>query len=163
MRKFSLALAAFALTAAPALAAPVKDATFGDWSVYHAQENGRDVCYAVTAPLDSAPKAFAHGDVYMIVSAWKGQAVTEPSFHAGYNLKPSRAPEMKIGYQDFESYANANEAFIADNGEQGDLVAAMKKGATMRVEATAEQGKFAAYEFSLSGVSAAIDRIHSRC
>ncbi|MBA4802007.1 MAG: hypothetical protein H2040_09085 [Euryhalocaulis sp.] len=163
MVRNSLVIAAAVLAAAPALGAPVKEATFGDWSVYRASEAGREVCYAVTAPLDAAPKAFNHGDVFMIVSSWKGAGAVEPSFHAGYPLKPSRAPEMKVAYSAFDSFADENEAFIADRGEERQLVESMKDGATMRVEATAEDGGFAAYEFSLSGVTAAINRIGSSC
>jgi len=160
----SLAVIVAASIATGAAAAPEREAVFGDWSVYRSGEGAGAACFAVSRPLDAAPKALDHGEVYMMVSLWAGRAApVQPSFHAGYALEPSRAPEMSVGRRAFESYADANEAFIEERGEEAELVEAMKRGATMRVEARSRDGDFAAYEFSLRGVTAAINRISARC
>ncbi len=156
--RLACGLAMSAGLAASALAAPSRSARHGDWEVY--RDNSEGVCFAVTRPVDSAPQAFGHGDVYFLVSSWRGGRKAQPSFHAGYPLSALRAPVMEVGPDDFRSYADGNDAFLRDEAEP-ELIDAMRKGADMRVEAQTEDGIRAAYEFSLIGVTAAIRDIEA--
>jgi len=163
MRPF-LALTAALAAATPVFAAPERQSVHRDWEVYRDASGPRTICFAVTRPEDATPKALDHGDVFMLVSNWSGGGPgVQPSFHAGYELAPFRAPELSVGSRDFDSYADANEAFIEEAGEEAELVSAMRRGSSLRVEAQSANGDFTAYEFSLMGVSAAIDQIERQC
>lgn len=150
-----------ALTATLAAAAPARQGVHGDWEVYR-DGSGGDVCFALTRPVDAAPRALEHGEVYLMVSSWRGGRKAQASFHAGYPLSAMRAPKLEIGSDDFRSYADGNEAFVPDE-EERDLIEAMRKGADLRVEAQTEDGERAAYEFSLIGVTAAIRDLDRLC
>ena len=159
------ASAVFGLAAVPALAAdPQTVALFKDWTVM-VQETGNDrICFAVAEAKDMAPKSVNHGEIFFMVSTWRsGVAGGQPSFRAGYNLKDAPAPSIRIGSQKWDMYVSQNEAFIESASAEQAIVAAMRQGADMRISATSGRGTATSYVFSLSGVSAALDRAKEAC
>jgi invasion protein IalB len=55
------------------------------------------------------------------------------------------------------------EGFVERADEEADLVDDMRRGASMRVEATHSDGTLVVYEFSLSGVTAALQQADRLC
>lgn len=154
-----------AIAAGPALAqAPQAVGTFRDWSVFVREVEGDTVCFAATAAKEKSPKSVNHGDIFFLVATWKsGQAANQPSVMLGYNLKDASAPTVKVGGQSFSMYASENEAFIESASTEKALIEAMKKGADMKVSATSSRGTTTGYTFSLTGISAALDRVAQSC
>jgi len=149
----------------PASAAdPQSVGVFKDWTVM-VQETGNDrICFAVTEAKDKAPKSVNHGEIFFMVATWRsGVAANQPSFRAGYNLKESPAPTIRIGAQKWDMYVSENESFIEDAASEQSLVAAMRSGADMRISATSGRGTATNYIFSLSGLSAALERAKEAC
>jgi invasion protein IalB len=60
-------------------------------------------------------------------------------------------------------YVSDNEAFIEAAAAERSLAAAMRSGADMRISATSGRGTATNYLFSLSGISAALDRAAEAC
>lgn len=159
----------FALTllmAAPAAAqsTPKLTGTHGDWTVYTRGSGGERICYVLSEPLAKSPTTVDHGNIYFMVSSWKNGAATEqPSFLAGYNLRPTRAPKAQVGSTALNMFAADNEAFISESSNERKLVSKMRAGSTMTVSAVSSRGTQTRYTFSLKGVTAALRQAKSAC
>ena len=159
-----LPLVLSAATAAPALADAKAQGTFSDWTVYTRDTGGDRICYALSPASEKVPGSVSHGDVYFMVANWKSGAATEqPSFLAGYTLKPTTPPKARVGSTRIPMYASQNEAFVEAGSDESKLVRSMRKGSVMRVEAMSERGTATSYEFSLKGVTAALKKAKSLC
>ena len=60
-------------------------------------------------------------------------------------------------------YVDEREGFVEEPREEARLIEAMRRGATMRVEAVSSRGTNTAYTFSLSGVTAALRQANDLC
>ena len=135
-----------------------------DWSVYSHGQGANKTCYALSKPKVQSPSSVNHGDVYFMVSNWKsGAAKEQPSFFAGYSIKPSRAPEAQIKGSKYTMYAAANEAFIESSSKERGLVSKMRAGATMNIKAVSARGTNVKYQFSLKGITAALKHVRQIC
>jgi len=154
------------LAALPALAQdePEFRGEYSDWRVFTRPTDSGLVCYALSRPTDSTPRAHDHGTVYFIVASWQSGAVEEqPNLLVGYDLRPTSPPEVRVGSDRFDMFTDGQEGFLDDLSEESQLVRAMKRGSVMRVTATTAAGVATSYEFSLSGVTAALQRVEALC
>ena len=137
--------------------------SFKDWQVFTQKVDGDLVCFAATAANDKAPKDVTHGDIHFFVANWKsGISKGQPSLKVGYELRDDLPPQVVIGRQKWRMYTAGNEGFLEDRDEN-DVVRALKRGSTLRVEAVSSRNTRTAYYFSLKGSSAAIDRAAAAC
>lgn len=155
---------AAALLGAAVAADPEPTATFKAWSVF-VQDTGTDrVCFAAAEASDKSPKSVNHGDIFFLVATWKsGAATNQPSFRVGYNLEEAPAPTIRIGSEKWDMYVSENEAFIESAAAEQSLIASMRRGADMRISAMSSRGTATSYVVSLSGISAALDRVQQAC
>ncbi len=145
-------------------AEPQPVATFKKWSVFVKEDGGERICYAATDAQELAPASVNHGSVFFLVASWKsGAARNQPSLMTGYQLNAAPAPAIRIDSEKWEMYTDDNEAFIERSADEARLIAAMKRGAEMRVSAVSSRGTATSYVFSLSGVSAALARVEEAC
>jgi hypothetical protein len=152
------------LVAAPLAVAEVKAiGRYRDWRVF-TENSGKDmICFAAVEADDKAPKAADHGEVNFYVATWKsGSAANQPSLKVGYTLRADIAPEAIVGRERFKMYVAGPEAFVTDDRESA-LIAALKKGSELRVEAASVKDKRTAYHFSLKGSTDAIEKARSLC
>ena len=162
-------LAALTLTFASAVPALAQDepefrGEYSDWRVFTRPTEAGLVCYALSRPTDSAPRTFDHGTVYFIVASWQNGAVNEqPNLLTGYDLRPTSPPEVRVGSSRFDTFTDGSESFLDDLSDESDLVRQMRRGSAMHVTATTAAGVATAYEFSLSGVTAALQRVEALC
>jgi hypothetical protein len=151
---------------APALAQsePQFRGEYSDWRVFTRASDDGLVCYTLSRPRDSTPLAYTHGNVYFLVSSWQTGSVEEqPSLLVGYDLRPNSPPQIRLGSSRFDLFADGQEAFLDDLGDEPSLIREMKRGSTMRVTGTTSDGIATAYEFSLSGITAALQRVSALC
>lgn len=166
MRRLSAFAACLILAGAGAASAqePAFQGEHNDWRVFTRGEGEERVCYATSRPTDSRPGSVDHGDVYFLVSTWaSGAAEEQPSFLAGYALQPDHAPVVRVGSSRYQMYVSQQEGFVEELRDEQRLVDAMRRGYTMRVEAMSTRGTATAYEFSLSGVTAALEQVERLC
>ncbi|MCC5995802.1 MAG: hypothetical protein JJU18_05460 [Oceanicaulis sp.] len=163
----ALSAAVMSVSAAAAQAAgsePVFHATHNAWLVFTKGEGRERVCYAASRPTESLPANVQHGEVFFLISTWaSGAAVEQPSFLAGYALRPDSPPRARVGSDRVTMYVSETEGFIELQRDASRLVNAMRRGATMRVEASSQRGTATVYEFSLSGVTAALRQVGELC
>lgn len=145
-------------------AEPVFQGAHGDWRVFTRGEGQARVCYVLSTPSESLPRNVDHGDVFFLVASWaNGDAEEQPSFMAGYPLRPESPPLARVGSDRFSMFVSEREGFIEEARDEDRLVDAMRRGSTMRVEAMSERGTATVYEFSLSGITAALRDADQRC
>ena len=156
----SLALLAMA---SPALAQQAtKLGQHNAWGTYSYQASGGKVCYVLTVPTDKQPPSLDHGDMFFFVSQRPGQQVSyEPQFIAGYNLQENSKVTVTVGAKSFTMFTRGKSAWVENAAEEPQLIAAMKGGSDMKVQAKSGRGNPTSYTFSLKGISAALDSIKS--
>lgn len=136
------------------------------WATYSFQESDSGkVCYALAAASKMVPATLNHGDIYFLVSQRPGKNIVyEPQFRAGYDLQANSKVIVTIGDRSFTmSQLNrpGGSAWLENPAEEPMLVAAMRGGASMQVKAVSGRGNATSYEFSLRGISAALDSIRN--
>jgi hypothetical protein len=157
-------LVALVVAAAPAsFAQPKAVGRYKDWRVFTEAVGKDTVCFAAVEASDKAPKNVDHGDVNFYVATWKsGSASNQPSLKVGYQLRADLAPQAIVGRERFPMYVSGPEAFVSDDKEKS-LLAALKKGSELRIEAASVKDARTAYHFSLKGSTEAIDKARSLC
>jgi hypothetical protein len=157
------ALAAAALSAGPALAqGATKIGQHNNWGTYaYSGDNGK-VCYVLSIPTGKTPASLDHGDIYFSVSQMPGKNVSfEPQFISSYNFKEGSNVTVSVGDKSFKMFTRGKLAWMENAAEEPALITAMKSGSSMSIKATSGRGNPTGYEFSLRGISAALDSIRT--
>lgn len=163
---FIAGLAAAILASAgftPALAqqqAPKSLGQFTDWVAVSYQADGKTVCYAITDPQEMQPGNVDHGkNFFLVTHRSEANVDSEPQFMAGYTLREGEKVTVTVDDRAFTFFSKENSAWVENAAEEASLIAAMKSGSKMTVKATSQRGTNTSYEFSLMGVTAALDAI----
>ena len=153
-----------ALSAAPALTQEVKLLQkYKDWSVYTADNSGK-VCFAVSQPKSSTPKNVRRGPIYFYVSHYPSDKVAgEISVKMGYPFPPGGKATVIIGNDKYELFTKDEGAFVEKTEDEGKLVTSMKAGNAMKVTGRSARGTNTTDNYSLSGATAALERIVKEC
>lgn len=151
----------FAAAATPALAqSATKISQHDAWGTYSYTQNGAKVCYVLSVPTDKKPANLDHGDIFFFVSQKPGQNVTyEPQFIASYNFQENSKVSVKVGDKSYTMFTRNKSAWMENAAQEPELIAAMKAGSDMKVEAKSGRGNPTSYTFSLKGISAALGSI----
>lgn len=163
-------LALVFLLALPALAqaqdttTPKLQTSYKEWKVFTHELDGDRVCYVQSEPTDMNPKNVDHGKVAFFVGTWhSGRAFEQPSLMTGYSLRAKTPPRAIVGSTRITMFAVGREAFVESSRDEKKLVKAMRDGSTLRVEAMSDRGTATSYEFSLSGITAALKKADQLC
>lgn len=147
-------------TAGAAAQTPTRIGEFKDWGAFSYDSGNGKVCYALSVPTSKQPTNVNHGDNFFLVTQRSRQNVTyEPQFMAGYNLREGSKVTVSVDGQEFVFFTKDNSAWVENAAQEPALVAAMKAGMKMTVKATSRRGTNTTYEYSLSGVTAALNAI----
>lgn len=158
----AMTVAMTALTVTASAQTPQRIGQFKDWGAISYQAANGKVCYAVSVPTDKQPANVNHGDNFFVVTQRGGSNVTyEPQFIAGYTLKESSKVTVTIDGKEFSFFSKENTAWTENAAQDPAIVAAMKAGSKMTVSATSRRGTATSYQYSLSGITAALDAIKS--
>ncbi|MHB0950709.1 MAG: invasion associated locus B family protein [Allorhizobium sp.] len=142
--------------------APTRIEQFKAWGAYSYKSNGGTVCYVLSVPTTKEPASVNHGDIFFIVSQRPGQNISyEPQAMMGYTLKEGSKVNVTIDSKNFVMFTKDTAAWVENAAEEPALVAAMKSGSTMTVKATSGRGTNTSYSYSLSGISAALNKIEN--
>ncbi|MCK9552521.1 invasion associated locus B family protein [Aquamicrobium sp.] len=148
-------------TASPVLAQQAtKIGQHNAWGTYSYQASGGKVCYVLTVPTDKQPPTLNHGDMFFFVSQRPGQQVSyEPQFIAGYDFQANSKVTVSVGDRSFTMFTRGKSAWVENAADEPQLIAAMRAGADMKVQAKSGRGNTTSYVFSLKGISAALGSI----
>jgi invasion protein IalB len=132
------------------------------WGTYSYQAQNGKVCYVLTVPTAKQPASLDHGDIFFFVSQKPGQNVSyEPQFIASYDFQTDSKVQVTVGDKSYSMFTRGKSAWMENAAEEPQLIAAMKSGADMKVAAKSGRGNDTSYQFSLRGISAALDSISS--
>lgn len=151
-----------ACTGAAMAQSPTRIGEFNDWGAFSYSSGGGKVCYALSVPTGKQPTNVDHGDNFFLVTQRAKQNVTyEPQFMAGYTLRENSKVTVTVDGQSFTFFTKDNSAWVENAAQEPALVSAMKAGSKMTVKAVSRRGTDTTYEYSLSGVTAALNAIES--
>jgi hypothetical protein len=165
------ALAPAAAAEKPAAKAGDKPAllgTFRDWFVYSSGAGGDRTCYALTQPKDTLPKGLHRDPSFFLISSWPARNVTnEPSVVPGYQYKDGAKTEAQLGSDKFQFFTKndggAGGAWMEDPADEKRLIDTMKRGSAMSIKGVSTRGTLVTDNFSLAGLSAALDKMEAGC
>lgn len=144
---------------------PVPIEQFRAWTAYKDNSGGKQVCFAASVPESYVPAdQNRHGNVLFFISRRPADNVSgETSLSVGYNFLPNSEVVVDVDGEKFYMFTNGQGAWIKNAGEDPALINAMKAGRRMTVSGRSARENDTRYEFSLSGVTAAVDRISKEC
>ena len=166
IKLFTLTALAFCAVSAPLQAQPgptpsmVK--SFQDWGVYSYRSGGSSNCYALTMAKEARPVSVQHGDNFFLVAPKTSGSGYYPQAIMGYDLKEGSQMRATIDGEAFLMTARGNGGWTAQESRDPALIAALKSGRSLTLEAVSKRGTETRYTFSLSGISAALTEA-SRC
>jgi hypothetical protein len=142
---------------------PVKLGTFKDWQAYTYTAPDSKVCFAFSEPKKSEASKKAKRDaIRFIVTNYPGRKVKgQISTIIGYPFKEGSSVKLAIDDKAFNLFPVGDTAWAGD--EDSAIVAAMKEGTTLKVSGTSWKGTETTDNYSLSGISAAIEEIDKAC
>ncbi|WP_181701131.1 invasion associated locus B family protein [Chthonobacter albigriseus] len=137
---------------------------FSRWSTYTYTNGEEKVCYAITQPTKSEPAGVKRDPVYLFITNRPKQSVQrEVSVETGYPYKEGSVTEAKVGSDTFTLFTKEQSAWVQNSADESRLIAAMRAGSDMVVTGTSRRGTVTVDTYSLSGVTAAINRIDAEC
>jgi hypothetical protein len=164
----AIVLASVFSAAAVAAEAPTLMGQFKTWFVYSVGADRTRVCYALAKPASSTPKGARRDPIFIIISSWPSRGIrNEPSIVPGYPYKDGSNVDIAIGNDKFtlftQNQGTAGGAWIKSADDEARLIQAMKSGISMSVSGTSKRGTLTRDEYSLAGISAALDAIAAAC
>ena len=148
--------------AAAQQAAPTRIQQFQAWGAYSYKSGNSTVCYVLSVPTAKQPASVDHGENFFIVSQRPGQNISyEPQAMMGYTVKESSKINVVIDNKTFVMFTKDKAGWVENAAQEPALVAAMKGGHSMTVNATSRKGTPTSYSYSLSGISAALKQIET--
>lgn len=137
---------------------------FNDWAVYTYKSGGGQVCFIVSEPKSSEPKGAKRDKIFFLVQHRPKDGVrSEVSTIIGYPFKKGSTSTVNIDGNDYQLYTNGDGAWAESGDLDKRIVAAMKNGKSMSVSGTSWRGTGTKDNYSLSGVTAAMDKIDDMC
>ena len=166
-RKGALALIFFTIFCAPALAEgePQQIGEFGAWVAYSYDAADSKVCYVSATPKESEPKNAKRDPAFFLVTHMPGRKPPvkgEVSTIIGYPFKEGHPVKLIIDEESYDMFSKGDTAWV-DTGTDKKIVAAMKKGKSLKVQGTSWRGTETTDTYSLDGISAALAAIDKAC
>lgn len=142
VRKIATALAlVMAASGVASAQSPTRIQQFNAWGAYSYQAGNGKVCYVLSVPKERTPASVDHGDIFFLVSQRPGQNISyEPQAMMGYPLQDNSKVNVVIDGRTFVMFTKGNSAWVENAAEEPALVAAMKSGKAMSVNAKSRRG-----------------------
>lgn len=139
------------------------------WESFTRDGPGGRICFAATEPVSKLPNGYAHGAVFFMVAEAKNKSMLDqPSLSVGYDLKADTPPAGFVLSSTGRSpqtrfYVDGKEAFLDAADKERAIIAAMRAGRDLQIEAVGADDVRTTYQFSLSGFTAALDAAKRNC
>jgi invasion protein IalB len=153
-------------SAAVGNAQPTLLGQYGDWGAYVATPEGKKVCFALGKPksMETDPPGRKRDPAYLFISTRPTENVrNEVSIIMGYPVKTNTDASAEIGQTKFAMYTQNDGAWIKNVAEESRMIDAMRKGAEMTVRGVSGRGTKTTDQYSLKGLSQALDRATQEC
>ncbi len=157
---------------APAIAATDTATLLGtshDWSAFTSGSGSSKICYAMSKPTATSPKA-KRDPIYFLITDWPGRnpkTKSEPEVVPGYQYKEGSTVTATVGPDKFELFTKnedgAGAAWVRHRPDEIKLIEAMKHGSKLVITGTSLRGTKTTDTYSLAGLQDTLDKIHAAC
>ena len=159
--RFSIALSASLVLGLAANAAVARDSLgiYEQWGAF--RDPGTPRCYATAKPISART-----GDwqPFAAIGYWPRRNVGgQVHFRLRRAMAQDAEPVLEIGGRRFALIGSGPDAWAADRRADAAIVAAIRSGLTMRIEARSESGTRMVDGYDLSGAASAIDAAALGC
>lgn len=149
-------LAPLLLLAAAPVAARETIGVYRGWAAF--RDPGR--CYAIARPVTAGGSARA----FASIGTWPGRGLRSSLYiRLSRGRDRSAGVTLTVGERRFELVANGVDAWAADAPSDRAIIAALRSGRSMSVEAVGAGGRPFADSYALSGAATAIDAAALAC
>ncbi len=161
-------LAAIALAGSANAAEPTLVGSYKDWFVYQVGTGADRNCYALTQPKQTDPKTIKRDPAFFLISTWPARKVNdEPSMVPGFQYKEDAKVQAQVGSDKFDFFVKndgtSGGAWVKAEADEKRMIDAMKRGSMLSITGVSSRGTLVKDNFSLSGLSAALDKIDQTC
>jgi hypothetical protein len=164
----AFATSAFAQSQKPAPpkpgATPTPLGQFGDWQAFQLGATKGKSCFAISSPKERKPPGLTRDPATFFVTHRPGEGVrNEISLIVGFPMKEGSDANIKIGKSSYALYTKETNAWVKNAGDEGSVIAVMKKGKDLVFEGTSRRGNKTTDRYSLDGLSQALEAISKAC
>jgi len=161
----ALALAVLAAGGGPAHPQGTQVAgVHGAWTLHVNGEAANRLCFVSAAPQRSTPQITNRATAMFYITAWPADGVAaEASVKLGYTVKTQSKVAITIGTDTFKLTPKEERAFVPDAVQEARLIAAMRKGSEMTVQAVPARGQMTTDSYSLAGIAEALKAMAEAC
>lgn len=157
MKRLLLLLGAIAVVTSPA-AARDSLGIYEEWGAFRDPETPR--CYAIARPERGTRGQW---QPYVSIGNWPERNVSgQIHVRLRREMREDSTATLRIGDRRFELVGRGPDAWAANSRADAAIIAAMRTGMTMRIEAVASSGRFRD-SYSLRGAASAIDAAALGC
>jgi hypothetical protein len=130
---------------------------YAGWGAF--RDDGPARCYAIAQPVDPRQRAGS-----LSIASWPDRAVrNQLHIHLSHARAGTARVTLSIGERRFDLIANDTDAWAPDARTDAAIVAAMRSGRSLSVEAVSRDGSPFADTYALSGAATAIDAAALAC
>lgn len=138
--------------------------TFGDWTAFSYQGKDGLVCFIMSSPKKTLPENVKRDPSYFLITHRpKLNVRSEVSAMVGYTLKKESTATVEVDGQSFDLFTAGDGAWAESAAKDKQIVAALKKGKAMILKGQSWRGTNTTDNYSLTGISAALDKIDEAC
>ena len=153
-----------AAPAAQGKAQPTPLGQFGDWSAFQVGNAKGRSCFTISSPKERKPDKLERDPATIFVTRRPGEGVhNEISLIVGFPMKEGGNATIKIGKTSFSLYTKEANAWVKNAAEEGNVIAAMRKGGNLVFDGTSKRGNKTTDRYSLSGLPQALESISKAC
>lgn len=139
-----------------------KDKTYKHWTVYTTNLQGKKTCYIASFPTKKSGNYRRRDEPYLLVTRMADN-VYEVSTSSGYPYKKGSDIKVDIDSSKYTMFSQGELAWAHGAKQDAEMVEKMKKGSSMKVRGTSQLGTYSIDTYSLSGVTAAFNRMNDIC
>jgi len=140
--------------------------SFRDWDAFVLKTDaGETVCYMISVPKSKSPSTLRHGNPFITITHKPARAIrNELNFIAGYDFQKGSTVAVLVDKQKKDAlFTEADGAWAYNSNQDDAMVASMKRGDSLAINARSGRGNATSYRFSLSGFTAAHNAITNAC
>lgn len=158
----TIVLSFFALFIANGAHAQEKDRTYKNWTVYITKLQGKKTCYMASFPTNKKGNYRRRDEPYLLVTRMANN-VYEVSASSGYPYKKGSDINVDVDGKKYTMFTQGELAWAHGAQQDIDMVRQMKAGNKFMVRGTSQLGTYSIDTYSLSGFTAAFNRMNSEC
>lgn len=137
---------------------------FADWAVFSGITPQGKICYIASQPKERLPKHLKPDPAFMMISMRPAEKImNELSMKTGYPTKSDVDGTLTIGAVSFPLFMKGEGGWVKLPADEPKLLAALKTGTTMSFKATSQKGNLLTDNYSLAGLSQALEKATAEC